>query len=66
MSIAFERLYMLRNQMVHGGATWGSSVNRDQIRDSANLMGHLVPALIGIMLNERPELTGRPCFPVIG
>ncbi len=65
LAITFERLYMLRNQLVHGGATWGGSGNRDQIRDAANLMGHIVPALISIMLDEQPELTGRPCFPVV-
>ena len=65
LSIAFERLYMLRNQLLHGGATWGSSVNRDQVRDATNLMGHIVPVLIHIMLNNQPALTGKPCFPVI-
>ena len=29
----FDRLYILRNQLVHGSATWNSSVNRDQLRD---------------------------------
>ena len=56
---------MLRNQLVHGEATWGGAVNRDQIRDAKNLMGHAVPALIGVMLNDQPELTGRSCFPVV-
>ena len=65
LSIAFERLYMLRNQLVHGGATWGSSVNRDQVRDASNLMGHVVPALINIMLCNQPDLSGEPCFPVV-
>ena len=35
----FERLYVLRNQVMHGGATWHSSFNRDQIRDGANILG---------------------------
>ena len=26
-----DRLYTLRNQMLHGGATWNSNVNRDQV-----------------------------------
>jgi len=28
LSIVLSRIYTLRNQLVHGGATWGSSVNR--------------------------------------
>ena len=26
-----ERLYVLRNQLIHGGATWNSGKNRDQV-----------------------------------
>ena len=65
LAIVFERLYILRNQLVHGGATWRGAVNRSQIRDATNLMGHIVPALLGIMLNDKPELTGKPCFLVL-
>ena len=35
LSFVFDRLYVLRNQLVHGGATWNSAVNRDQVRDGA-------------------------------
>lgn len=35
LMILFDRLYVLRNQIIHGGATWNSSVNRDQVRDGA-------------------------------
>src|SRR5262245_27967346 len=31
--VVFDRLYVLRNQLVHGGATWNSSINRAQVRD---------------------------------
>ena len=30
LSIVLSRIYTLRNQLLHGGATWQSSVNRDQ------------------------------------
>ena len=33
LTIVLARMYTLRNQLVHGGATWNSSVNRDQLRD---------------------------------
>ena len=33
LSVILSRMYTLRNQLMHGGATWNSSVNRDQLRD---------------------------------
>jgi hypothetical protein len=45
IGIALSRIYTLRNQLIHGGATWGSSVNRDQIRDCVALMKKLVPSI---------------------
>jgi hypothetical protein len=33
LSVVLSRIYTLRNQLMHGGVTWNSSVNRDQIRD---------------------------------
>jgi len=65
LSIVFERLYTLRNQLIHGGATWNSAVNREQLRDGANFMNQIMPAIITIMLNKNPKLTGSPCYPVI-
>jgi len=63
--IVFERLYTLRNQLIHGSATWNSSVNRDQIRDGSRIMGDIVPAIVSIMLNNKPRLLGSPGYPVI-
>ena len=40
LSVVLSRLYTLRNQLMHGGATWNSSINRDQVRDCANLLGN--------------------------
>lgn len=65
LGVVFDRLYLLRNQLVHGGATWNSKVNRQQVRDGANLMGSLVPIVIGVMV-ERPEAGfGEAAFPVV-
>jgi hypothetical protein len=65
LRIALSRIYVLRNQLIHGGATWNSSVNRNQIRDCVNLLGKLVPLVIEIML-DNPEATwGNACYPVV-
>ena len=36
LSTLFNRLYVLRIQLMHGGASWDSSVNRDQVRDGGS------------------------------
>jgi hypothetical protein len=65
LGIVFARLYTLRNQLVHGGATWNSSVNRDQLRDANAIMGALVPQVIRIMMDNASEHWGEPCYPVV-
>lgn len=61
----FERLYVLRNQVMHGGATWHSSVNRDQIRDGVNILGDVVPIIIHLMMENPRQLWGDPVYPVV-
>jgi len=65
IGIALSRIYTLRNQLIHGGATWGSSVNRDQIRDCVALMSKLVPAILTIMMDHPETLWGDACYPVV-
>jgi hypothetical protein len=61
----FERLYVLPNQVMHGGATWHSSVNRDQIRDGANILGDVVPIVIHLMMENAKGVWGDACYPVV-
>lgn len=65
LSMLFDRLYVLRNQLFHGGATWNSSVNRDQMRDGAEILGCLVPLFIDIMMDHPEADWGRPHYPVV-
>lgn len=65
LAVVFDRLYVLRNQVVHGGATWNSSINRDQIKNGADIMGHLVPVVIHLMMLNKSGLWGSPCYPVV-
>jgi len=65
LGVVFNRLYTLRNQMMHGGATWNSSVNRHQLRDGTNLLGKLVPIIISLMLENPRTLWGDACYPVV-
>ena len=65
LSIVFDRLYVLRNQIVHGGATWNSSVNRRQLTDGAAVLGTLLPVFIDIMMDNPTQDWGKPFYPVV-
>lgn len=61
----FDRLYVLRNQLVHGGATWNGTVNRSQVTDGAAVLANLVPVFIDIMMDNPDRDWGKPFYPVI-
>jgi hypothetical protein len=61
----FDRLYVLRNQIMHGGATWNSSVNRAQVRDGAAIMAMLVPLFIDLMMDDPATVWGKAHYPVV-
>ena len=65
LSILFDRLYVLRNQLLHGGATWNSAANRAQVRDGAALLGCLLPLFIDLMMDNPHEDWAMPLYPVI-
>lgn len=57
----FVRLYTLRNQLMHGGATWNSSVNRAQVRDGRALLARVLP----VMMDHPERFEGKPFYPVV-
>ena len=65
LSIVFSRIYTLRNQIMHGGATWSGSVNRDQIRDCVAILADLVPVVIVVMMDNPGALWGEASYPVV-
>jgi hypothetical protein len=65
LSIVLDRLYVLRNQIMHGGATFKSSVNREQVNDGCRMLKHLLPIIINIMLNADDEDWGEIYYPVV-
>ena len=65
LEVVFDRLYVLRNQLVHGGATWKGAVNRDQVRDGGRILGFFVPLFIDLMMDSPEVDWGRPSFPVV-
>ena len=65
LSILFDRLYVLRNQLVHGGATWNSVANRSQVRDGAALLGCLLPVFIDLMMDNPQAEWSMPMYPLV-
>ena len=65
LDLIFDRLYVLRNQVFHGAATWQSSVNREQIKDSKNILAFMVPIFVDLMMSNPNTYWGRPCYLVV-
>lgn len=65
LSFVFDRLYVLRNQLVHGGSTWNSGVNRAQVRDGAAILAFLMPVFVDLMMDNPGEEWGKPFYPVV-
>ena len=61
----FDRLYVLRIQLMHGGATWQGSVNRAQVKDGARIMAFLVPLFVSLMMSHPDKDWGPPDYPVV-
>ena len=65
LGIVFDRLYVLRNQLVHGGATWNSQVNRAQLADAVAILGTLVPLIVSVMMDHPDQDYGDALYPVV-
>ena len=66
LGILFDRLYVLRNQLVHGGATWVSSVTyHRQVTDGAMILAFLVPLFIELMMDNPDIPWPPPPFPLV-
>ena len=62
LDLVFQRLKTLRNQLVHGGATWGGDRNRDSVGHGAHLMAALVPVFVEITRRNPGGDWGRPYY----
>jgi len=62
----FNHLYTLRNQIMHGGATFNSTINRSQLKDACNILSTLIPEMLKVMLQNPDDKTwGKPFYPVV-
>ena len=59
-----ERVYLMRCQLIHGAATFGSRLNRTSLRRCATMLGHLLPAVLLVMIDRgADESWGPMCYP---
>lgn len=66
LNTVFGRLYILRNQLMHGAAKWQSSANREQVIDGARIMESLVPVFIDLMIDSPDEIDwGQLYYPYL-
>jgi hypothetical protein len=65
IKLVLTSLYTLRNQIMHGGATRNSQVNRSQLLDGVNLLGKLVPIIIEVMMDNTQALWSEANYRVI-
>lgn len=65
LATVLDRMYVLRNQIVHGGATWNSAANRSQLRDAVAILGSLLPVMVQLMMDNPDAPFGEVAYPVI-
>ena len=59
-----ERVYLLRCQLVHGAATFGSRLNRTALKHCTIFMGLLMPAMLLVWIDHGAnEDWGLLCYP---
>lgn len=59
-----ERIYLLRCQLVHGAATFNSSLNRTATRRCSQMMDHLLRAFLSVWIDHgADEDWGIMCYP---
>ena len=57
------RLHTVRNQLLHGGATYKSKLNRSQVKDAGEILGFLMPVIIDIMITNIDDDLGACQLP---
>src|SRR5690554_124888 len=65
LSILLSKINSLRNQLVHGGATWRSSVNSEQMSDYVAITSKIVPIVLEVIMDNPRALWGDPYYPVV-
>lgn len=65
LAILFERLYVVRDQLIHGEATWNRYVNRSQVEGGAEILASIVPATVALMMDAPDMFDHRSLYPSV-
>lgn len=64
LSVVFDRLYVIRNQIMHGGAAHGIDYNRKMLTAGYQVLEAMMPIIVAIMMT-RPDVDwGEVYFPI--
>jgi hypothetical protein len=67
LRLLFDRLYVMRNQLLHGASTKGSKLNRRPLREAGNLLIEIMAAILEVMIAHGvAEDWGELCYPPRG
>jgi len=59
-----DRIYLLRCQLVHGAATFGSKLNRAALQRCNRMLEHLLAAMVIVIIDHgADEDWGLMCYP---
>lgn len=65
--LLFDRLYVMRNQLLHGASTKGSKLNRRPLREAGDLLIELLAEFLDVMIaHGSGKDWGELCFPPSG
>ncbi len=65
LGMVLDNLYVLRNQLIHGNSTYGSKVNRLQIKHGITILQHLNTINLETMIAHPNHQWGAIKYPVI-
>lgn len=62
----FERLLTLRNQILLGGTSYNSAMNRQQLKDSCYILLMLLPVFLEVLIENAQHLDfTKPFYPIM-
>ncbi len=62
LGILFDRMYVLRNQILHGSATYESKINRPQLITSRKILERVLPIFMEIILQNPDAHWGQTLY----
>ena len=52
----------IRNQLIHGGATWKGSLNRSQVTSGTRILEKFIPVIIHLVIENADENWGSTYY----